>query len=82
MADVNLSNEESIATEMVDNSSPIGTGNRIDSSMQGPPKKMRRFENNPNDPKSKGMERLEYRLGGILCCAVCLDLPNSAVYQV
>ena len=27
-------------------------------------------------------ERLETRLGGILCCSVCLDLPSSAVYQV
>ncbi|EFA04251.1 zinc finger TRAF-type-containing protein 1 homolog [Tribolium castaneum] len=25
--------------------------------------------------------RLEERLGGILCCAVCLDLPKAAVYQ-
>ncbi|XP_017785169.1 PREDICTED: cysteine and histidine-rich protein 1 homolog [Nicrophorus vespilloides] len=25
--------------------------------------------------------KLEERLGGILCCAVCLDLPRSAVYQ-
>lgn len=27
-------------------------------------------------------EKLEQRLGGILCCAVCLDLPKAAVYQV
>lgn len=27
-------------------------------------------------------EKLEQRLGGILCCAVCLDLPSAAVYQV
>ncbi|OXA65164.1 Cysteine and histidine-rich protein 1 [Folsomia candida] len=26
-------------------------------------------------------EKLEHRLGGILCCAVCLDLPKSAIYQ-
>ncbi|XP_055909236.1 zinc finger TRAF-type-containing protein 1 homolog [Eupeodes corollae] len=26
-------------------------------------------------------EKLEYRLGGILCCAVCLDLPKTAMYQ-
>ena len=26
--------------------------------------------------------KLEERLNGILCCAVCLDLPNVAVYQV
>lgn len=27
-------------------------------------------------------DKLEHRLGGILCCAVCLDLPQAAVYQV
>lgn len=30
----------------------------------------------------KKNEKLEQRLGGILCCAVCLDLPCTAVYQV
>lgn len=25
---------------------------------------------------------LEHRLGGILCCTVCLDLPKAAIYQV
>lgn len=27
-------------------------------------------------------DKLEHRLGGILCCAVCLDLPRAAIYQV
>lgn len=27
-------------------------------------------------------DKLEQRLGGILCCAVCLDLPKSSVFQV
>lgn len=31
---------------------------------------------------SKLVEKLEARLGGILCCAVCLDLPRTAMYQV
>lgn len=30
----------------------------------------------------KESDKLEHRLGGILCCAVCLDLPQAAVYQV
>ncbi|CAG9563698.1 unnamed protein product [Danaus chrysippus] len=30
---------------------------------------------------SDQIEKLEHRLGGILCCAVCLDLPQAAVYQ-
>lgn len=35
-------------------------------------------------PKTDGKieQKLEHRLGGILCCAVCLDLPRAAVYQV
>lgn len=33
-------------------------------------------------PVTKMMEKLEARLGGILCCAVCLDLPRTAMYQV
>jgi len=31
---------------------------------------------------AKTEQKLEHRLGGILCCAVCLDLPRAAVYQV
>lgn len=27
-------------------------------------------------------DTLEERLNSILCCAVCLDLPKSSVYQV
>ncbi|XP_058823584.1 zinc finger TRAF-type-containing protein 1 homolog [Topomyia yanbarensis] len=32
-------------------------------------------------PATKMIEKLEARLGGILCCAVCLDLPRTAMYQ-
>ncbi|XP_075162618.1 zinc finger TRAF-type-containing protein 1 homolog [Haematobia irritans] len=32
-------------------------------------------------PPSAAYEKLESRLGGILCCAVCLDLPKTAMYQ-
>lgn len=34
------------------------------------------------EQKSLAVEKLEQRLGGILCCAVCLDLPKTAIYQV
>lgn len=34
------------------------------------------------DDATKTEQKLEHRLGGILCCAVCLDLPRAAVYQV
>lgn len=32
-------------------------------------------------PADEKIHKLEDRLGGILCCAVCLDLPQAAVYQ-
>lgn len=32
--------------------------------------------------KAKKLEKLESRLGSVLCCAVCLDLPKTAMYQV
>lgn len=35
----------------------------------------------PNKPEEKIYNLVE-RLGGILCCAVCLDLPRTAIYQV
>ncbi|CAL7938857.1 zinc finger TRAF-type-containing protein 1 homolog [Xylocopa sonorina] len=42
-----------------------------------PDKKRRKLSR--NDGKTE--QKLEHRLGGILCCAVCLDLPKAAVYQ-
>lgn len=47
----------------------------IDDEGPSPKKRKTVIENEPN-------EKLEHRLGGILCCAVCLDLPQAAVYQV
>ncbi|XP_013137039.1 PREDICTED: cysteine and histidine-rich protein 1 [Papilio polytes] len=32
-------------------------------------------------PENEQCEKLEQRLCGILCCAVCLELPPAAVYQ-
>lgn len=46
-----------------------------------PDKKRRRTLRAENDA-AKTEQKLEHRLGGILCCAVCLDLPRAAVYQV
>lgn len=43
-----------------------------------PDVKRRKCSKNLDEKKNK----LEDRLGGILCCAVCLDLPRAAVYQV
>lgn len=45
-----------------------------------PEKKRQKLDTSPM--KAKKLEKLENRLGGILCCAVCLDLPRAAMYQV
>ncbi|XP_026461472.1 cysteine and histidine-rich protein 1 homolog [Ctenocephalides felis] len=42
------------------------------------PERKKRKITTKNDEKN---DKLESRLGGILCCAVCLDLPKAAVYQ-
>lgn len=49
-----------------------------------PPVKKQRKEEGSTEKRGEKVadERLETRLGGILCCSVCLDLPSSAVYQV
>lgn len=80
MADVNLSSGHQSTMVTID------TGSGSDQLDEAPAKKMRKlFEktdlSNTNEKGMKAMERLENRLGGILCCAVCLDLPNSAVFQ-
>ncbi|KAK9720309.1 TRAF-type zinc finger [Popillia japonica] len=41
-------------------------------------KRRKLIKNSDLDDKKN---RLEERLGSILCCAVCLDLPRAAVYQ-
>lgn len=43
-----------------------------------PEAKKRKLSTQPDSKPDK----LELRLGGILCCAVCLDLPRAAIYQV
>lgn len=47
-----------------------------------PDKKRRKTTNGRSENDAKTEQKLEHRLGGILCCAVCLDLPRAAVYQV
>lgn len=47
-----------------------------------PETKRRKTEPLAQPSTSLTNEKLESRLGGILCCAVCLDLPKTAMYQV
>lgn len=75
MADVNLASSSDVVIESRDS---IETGNEA---FEPASKKQRKEESNVEKTKNAD-ERLETRLGGILCCSVCLDLPSSAVYQV
>lgn len=57
----------------------------IDSNTSGsdePEAKRKKIETTALPSTSQSSEKLESRLGGILCCAVCLDLPKTAMYQV
>lgn len=47
-----------------------------------PESKRKKFDNTVAGTSGAPCEKLELRLGGILCCAVCLDLPKTAMYQV
>ena len=75
MADVNLASSSDVVIESRES---IETGNEA---FEPAFKKQRKEESNAEKTKNAD-ERLETRLGGILCCSVCLDLPSSAVYQV
>lgn len=75
MADVNLAGSSDV---VIDSRDSIETGNEA---FEPASKKQRKEESNIEKTKNVD-ERLETRLGGILCCSVCLDLPSSAVYQV
>ncbi|XP_045452393.1 cysteine and histidine-rich protein 1 [Melitaea cinxia] len=65
-------------------------GDPVPSSSENPESKIEsnvKDDEGPSPKKRKTVieneqiEKLEHRLGGILCCAVCLDLPQAAVYQ-
>ena len=61
--------------------SPENGGNkRKDKSKEPPAKKFCAATTSSEERSEKAA--LEIRLGGILCCAVCLDLPRSSVFQV
>lgn len=58
----------------------LGTTSKVQNDDDEPEAKRKKVDNGGNT--SIQHEKLEYRLGGILCCAVCLDLPKTAMYQV
>lgn len=75
-------NNEAVPSSSVSEQAPPATPIRDDlekiEDFLEPDKKRRKVSR--NDGKTE--QKLEHRLGGILCCAVCLDLPKAAVYQV
>lgn len=79
-----LNVSEEIVNQVSESSSIMSDS--IDSSLieEEPAKKKIKTEATSNSLTSKSnlvKEKLEQRLGGILCCAVCLDLPKSAIFQ-
>ncbi|KAJ8984309.1 hypothetical protein NQ317_012280 [Molorchus minor] len=73
MSDVQATPSSSdITTETLDN--PVEKNEEF----AEPDTKKRKISSKSLDDKKY---KLEDRLGGILCCAVCLDLPRAAVYQ-
>lgn len=47
-----------------------------------PEAKRKKFDHPLRLKKNEKLDKLENRLGSVLCCAVCLDLPKTAMYQV
>ncbi|XP_076042883.1 zinc finger TRAF-type-containing protein 1 homolog [Oratosquilla oratoria] len=60
-------------------SSPIATQEKkCEDTTEEPERKKPKLEGREKEEEDN---KLEQRLGGILCCAVCLDLPRAGVYQ-
>lgn len=66
------------ASEAVPSSSESNSPVLDDENQNLEPLKKKIRTEGPLDVKG---EKLEHRLGGILCCAVCLDLPRTAIFQ-
>lgn len=85
MTHIHLETAQTIINKMADpeaasssrEPSDIQEGDKTEEFVE-PEKKRRKISKIPDGKADK----LEQRLGGILCCAVCLDLPRAAVYQV
>ncbi|XP_061398427.1 zinc finger TRAF-type-containing protein 1 homolog [Musca vetustissima] len=77
----NLSQQANMQSNSASNS-----GGASNTPSDEPPTKKQMLDNPSTSssmsvPPSAVCEKLESRLGGILCCAVCLDLPKTAMYQ-
>lgn len=78
-----LSSSSSLNTSSITSSSSIeSTLDRLresDTEIESTPKKMKLA--NSGNFRVVESKKLEERIGGILCCTVCLDLPQTAIYQ-
>lgn len=76
LAEIQTVDSSGVPPQPESGGSPQSTSNVVVDPLGEPITKRRKFDT------SQINEKLEQRLGGILCCAVCLDLPKIAVYQV
>lgn len=77
MSEAETASSSSDPTEISDTTTTVTDKN--DDEFIEPDKKRRKLDCSRKDSRN---DKLEHRLGGILCCAVCLDLPRAAIYQV
>lgn len=70
---------EEVASEVAPTSSDVPMAEAPQDASESEPKPKKR---KVSEGERDAHEKLEHRLGGILRCAVCLDLPRAAVYQV
>jgi hypothetical protein len=70
---------QQIAVEESDNNNTSSMSKQQQKEFDEPESKRQKLD---TSMKGKKFEKLESRLGSVLCCAVCLDLPKTAMYQV
>lgn len=71
--------QQQIAVEESDNNNTSNMSKQQQKEFDEPESKRQKLD---TSMKGKKFEKLESRLGSVLCCAVCLDLPKTAMYQV
>lgn len=75
----NVMSSSQIAVEESDNNNTSSMSKQQQKEFDEPESKRQKLD---TSMKGKKFEKLESRLGSVLCCAVCLDLPKTAMYQV
>ncbi|CAH1721435.1 unnamed protein product [Chironomus riparius] len=69
---------QQLAIEEPDNNNTSNMSKQQQKEFDEPESKRQKLD---TSMKGKKFEKLESRLGSVLCCAVCLDLPKTAMYQ-